>query len=193
MLFRSTGGFYNTAIGHYAASGMDGLINTVAIGAGAIVTATNQARIGNANTNSIGGQVSWTTVSDRRFKTDIQETIPGLAFVMKLRPVTYHIDKAAMKSYLKSRMPDFDSNSNSILQTGFIAQEVEQAAKESNYDFSGVDKPKNENDFYGLRYAEFVVPMVKAMQEQQKIIEDQKAKIDSLEKRLQLIEEKLSK
>ena len=98
-----------------------------------------------------------------------------------------------MKSYLKSRMPDFDSNSNSILQTGFIAQEVEQAAKESNYDFSGVDKPKNENDFYGLRYAEFVVPMVKAMQEQQKIIEDQKAKIDSLEKRLQLIEEKLSK
>jgi len=49
--------------------------------------------------------------------------------------------------------------------TGFVAQEVEQAAKELNYEFSGVDAPKNENDVYGLRYAEFVVPLVKAVQE----------------------------
>ena len=28
-----------------------------------------------------------------------------------------------------------------------------------------MDAPKNENDFYGLRYAEFVVPLVKAVQE----------------------------
>jgi len=48
---------------------------------------------------------------------------------------------------------------------GFIAQEVEQAAHSIGYDFSGVDAPKNENDFYGLRYAEFVVPLVKAVQE----------------------------
>jgi regulator of replication initiation timing len=38
-------------------------------------------------------------------------------------------------------------------------------ARDINYDFSGVDKPKNENDFYSLRYAEFVVPLVKAVQE----------------------------
>ncbi|HEV8538733.1 MAG TPA: hypothetical protein VGR15_07395, partial [Bacteroidota bacterium] len=40
-----------------------------------------------------------------------------------------------------------------------------KAAKELGYDFSGVDAPKNEKDFYGLRYAEFVVPLVKAVQE----------------------------
>ena len=34
-----------------------------------------------------------------------------------------------------------------------------------NYDFSGVDAPKNNKDLYGLRYAEFVVPLVKAVQE----------------------------
>ncbi len=34
-----------------------------------------------------------------------------------------------------------------------------------NYDFSGVDAPKNQNDLYGLRYDEFVVPLVKAVQE----------------------------
>ncbi len=49
--------------------------------------------------------------------------------------------------------------------TGFLAQEVEAAAKKIGYDFSGVDAPKNENDLYGLRYAEFVVPLVKAVQE----------------------------
>ena len=69
-----------------------------------------------------------------------------------------------------------------VVYSGFIAQEVEQAAKELGYDFSGVDKPKNQNDLYGLRYAEFVVPIVKAMQEQQKIIEDLKKEIEELKK-----------
>jgi hypothetical protein len=55
------------------------------------------------------------------------------------------------------------------------------------YDFSGVDKPKNENDTYGLRYGEFVVPMIKAMQEQQQQIEDLKKQIEELKK---LIESK---
>ena len=54
--------------------------------------------------------------------------------------------------------------------TGFIAQEVEKAAHEVNYNFSGVGKPKDENGIYSLRYSEFVVPLVKAVQEQQKII-----------------------
>jgi hypothetical protein len=60
------------------------------------------------------------------------------------------------------------------LYSGFVAQDVEKAALETGYDFSGVDKPRNENDLYGLRYAEFVVPLVKAMQEQQSQIEELK-------------------
>jgi hypothetical protein len=46
-----------------------------------------------------------------------------------------------------------------------LAQDVEKAAKDLNYDFSGVDAPKNDKDLYALRYAEFVVPLVKAVQE----------------------------
>lgn len=53
----------------------------------------------------------------------------------------------------------------------FQAQEVEKAAQELNFEFSGVDKPKNKNDLYGLRYAAFTVPLVKAVQEQQTQIE----------------------
>jgi hypothetical protein len=50
-------------------------------------------------------------------------------------------------------------------QTGFLAQEVEFAAQEAGFDFSGVDAPRNAHDSYGLRYAEFVVPLVKSVQE----------------------------
>ena len=55
-----------------------------------------------------------------------------------------------------------------------MAQEVEAAAESIQYEFSGIDAPKNESDLYGLRYAEFVVPLVKAMQEQQQQIEQLK-------------------
>ena len=52
-----------------------------------------------------------------------------------------------------------------IVFTGFIAQDVDKAAKSLNYDFSGVDAAKNDKDLYGLRYSDFVVPLVKAVQE----------------------------
>ena len=68
--------------------------------------------------------------------------------------------------------------SSSIVRTGFIAQEVEAAAKKVGFDFDGVSTPQNETDLYGIRYAEFVVPLVKAMQEQQEIIEGQETKIN---------------
>lgn len=77
-----------------------------------------------------------------------------------------------------------------IRYTGFIAQEVEAAAAKVGFDFSGIDKPKNDKDHYALRYAEFVVPLVKAMQEQQAIIAAQNKKIEELTTRLEKIEQK---
>lgn len=41
-----------------------------------------------------------------------------------------------------------------VFYTGFVAQDVERAAKELKYDFSGVDAAKNDKDLYSLRYAE---------------------------------------
>ena len=49
--------------------------------------------------------------------------------------------------------------------SGFVAQDVEKAALSVGYNFNGVDAPKNGKGAYGLRYAEFVVPLVKAVQE----------------------------
>lgn len=61
---------------------------------------------------------------------------------------------------------------------------MEDAAKTLGFDFSGVDAPDNETDFYALRYAEFVVPLVKAMQEQQEIIESQNLKLEEMQKQI---------
>lgn len=183
-----TNGDYNTLVGYNTAATVSSRSNSSAIGNGARITASNQVRIGNSGVTSIGGYVGWTNLSDERFKRDVQENVPGISFIMKLRPITYHLDTQKLAMVLREDEEN-DEKGNSILaepdavilaaredksqilQSGFIAQEVEQAARELGYDFSGVDKPKNGADFYGLRYAEFVVPLVKAIQEQQKTIE----------------------
>jgi hypothetical protein len=67
------------------------------------------------------------------------------------------------------------------------------AAKELGYDFSGVDKPKNEKDFYGLRYAAFVVPLVKAVQEQQQIIDELKQSNSSKQKWIEELMKRIEK
>ena len=73
--------------------------------------------------------------------------------------------------------------------SGFIAQEVEQAARESGYDFSGVQKTADQNGVYSISYAQFVVPLVKAVQEQQEIIRRLQQKVKELENRLQETEQ----
>ena len=106
-----------------------------------------------------------------------------LDFILKLKPVTYNLDQDYIVHNLyKSSQKN---NQAGTLQTGFIAQEVEFVAKEISYDFSGIDTPKNETDYYGIRYAEFVVPLTKAIQEQQEIIIKQHAEIDALKQEFQ--------
>lgn len=194
-------GTYNTTVGYltnFATSG-DSHIYSGAFGYNAKISATDQFRIGNPTyTASIGGRVSWTTVSDGRFKTDVEENIPGLAFIKELRPVSYKLDTDGIGSYLgidveaskRERAEAGVEESAPEVHTGFIAQEVEAAAEKIGFDFHGVDKPKNENDYYGIRYAEFVVPLVKAVQEQQEIIDNQNERIQKLEEQLQQLLDK---
>ena len=215
-LYSNTTGYRNTAIGLSAGSLNDNNIhctfigydadqtvltdfdNSTALGSFARITASNQVRIGNSNITSIGGYESWTNLSDGRYKRNLMEDVPGLSFILALRPVSYNLDAHALAAHLKEdRIENVDSAAagqpdaatlrardakSRIRYTGFVAQEVEQAAQAIGYDFSGVDKPQNEASLYGLRYAQFVVPLVKAVQEQHVIIEKQQAEIDRLKK-----------
>lgn len=184
-------GWFNTALGFGAGMGEGTLAldNTTAMGSQATVTASNQVRIGNSQVTSIGGQVSWSTLSDGRFKKDVKEDVSGLEFINGLRPVSYVVDKDALDKFLK--IPDSirtkfsESRKKFIRETGFVAQEVESLITKSGYVFNGVEQPKNENDHYSIRYAEFVVPLVKAVQELTVKLEDQDKKILTLVNQLE--------
>ena len=72
-------------------------------------------------------------------------------------------------------------------RTGFIAQEVEAAAMESGFEFSGVNKTKTVTDHYSLSYESFVAPLVKALQEQQKLITKQEEEIKKLKAQMEAL------
>jgi hypothetical protein len=121
----------------------------------------------------------------------VTETVKGLDFIMKLRPVVYNLQARKLDEFknggflnAKFAATNYGPIEN-IRQSGFIAQEVEQAAITAGYDFNGVKKPENEKDTYSLAYAQFVVPLVKAVQEQQKMIEQLKQQVESLTKTVQ--------
>ncbi len=183
------GGHYNTALGCDAGPTWFGYDNTTAIGYGAVPASSHYIRIGNNAVLSIGGIVAWTTHSDKRFKKNIKEDVSGLNFIMKLRPVTFQWDIRKLNEFTTSNtklyenevMQDAINKKEAIIYTGFLAQEVEEAALAAGYKFSGVQTPADEHTPYTLSYSEFVVPLVKAVQEQQNIIEKLNERINSLE------------
>ena len=189
-------GSYNSAVGANSDVGAADQGNSTALGCGAISDASNKVRVGNIWVTSIGGQVGWTSYSDGRFKRNVNDDVPGLAFITKLRPVTYNWDTKLMEQTIyKGRNTGEWKEKYDIEKmkfSGFIAQEVEAAANSVGFDFSGIDTPANKDGIYGLRYAEFVVPLVKAVQEQQVIIGQQQETIELLTRRLEALEAKVN-
>lgn len=193
----NTTGSCNTAIGYgadtYNNSGyfVYNFTNSTALGSTAVVNASNKIRLGNASVSVIEGQAAYSVASDGRFKTNIQEKdVQGLSFINRLRPVVYNFDTKKFTEFLTQRMPDSIRKhyleddfgpSTAIRQSGFIAQEVEQAAQAVGYDFNGLHKPDSEHDYYSLAYSQFVVPLVKAVQELSVQTEAQQQRIEKLQ------------
>jgi len=146
--------------------------------------------LGNISVTSVWAAGPHVIYSDGRFKTNIKDDVPGLAFINELKPVTYRYNIKGLNAKLKqlatvnkkhpddmrtgARIPEtiIDPRENADIETkekklytGFVAQQVEEAAKKVNYEFSGVFAPQNDQGLYGLSYADFVVPLVKAVQE----------------------------
>jgi hypothetical protein len=172
-------GYNNVFVGANTDVNGSGYYNVIAIGQGTKGTASSQVTIGNPATTSYRAYAVWSNISDGRYKKNIQGNVPGLEFINKLRPVTYNLDASGLDAFFeKGRTTPLQLSTEveavrdkalkekeARVQTGFVAQEVEQAAKQVGYAFSGVYKPANDKDVYGLSYAEFVVPLVKAVQE----------------------------
>jgi trimeric autotransporter adhesin len=113
---------------------------------------------------------------------------------MKLNPVTYtySIEKSnRLQNRVSKNEWEGKFDIEKVQFSGFLAQEVEKTAKEIGYSFSGVDKPQDENGLWGLRYAEFVVPLVKAVQEQQRMINTYESEIKQLKDQIENINKNL--
>lgn len=202
----NTTGDHNTAVGYLADADNGNYHNSSAFGYQALITASNQVRIGNSAVSSIGGYVNWSNISDGRFKKNVKDNVPGLAFIKALKPVTYNLDITGLENYqrkdiseqndkIKQQKTDAEKQTiaekEKIIYTGFVAQDVEKTAKQIGYDFSGVDAPKNSKDVYGLRYADFVVPLVKAVQELSKTNEENNVKIAALQKQNEFLQKEI--
>jgi hypothetical protein len=212
----NTSGNYNTAIGRNAMDtnstgdaltglgrgtdvSIDGLTNATAIGYNAIVNESDKVRIGNAGILVIEGQVAYTYPSDARFKFNIQDNVPGLLFIKKLKPITYQFDTEKFETFVggntKENGTQSFQKSTEIIHSGFLAQDIEKICQEVNYDFDGLHVPNstNKTDHYSLAYSQFIMPMIKAMQEQQDIIEQQGEQIKNLENEKNVLQSLINK
>lgn len=114
---------------------------------------------------------SWNQLSDTSMKKNVLPIPSVLEKITKMNPVSY--------TYLHN-------SSEGKRSLGFLAQEIEKLFPES------VSKDEN-SELLGIDYSSFSVLAIKAIQEQQKIIENQNKLIKSLVQRLVIVEEKLNK
>jgi len=194
----------NTLLGTYTYNNGD---NSTAIGAYASVSPSDWVYIGDFNVKGVETALAYYTTSDGRFKNNIKENVKGLEFIKLLRPVVYNFDIKKLEEHSIQNFPDSMKQkrlttarldkfkkSSAIVQTGFIAQEVEAAANKIGYDFNGIHKPQNPTDHYSLSYEKFVVPLVKSVQElstendkKDKTITELKTQVDKLQKQMEEI------
>ena len=146
-------GSNNTCIGtsNYPTSS-SAITNYTGIGynVGYASSGSNYVELGNTSVTTIRAAVTGITAySDERIKQNIQDDVPGLSFITKLRPVTYNINLQKQNEILygdsKKDVANWDGKYDieQKKQTGFLAQQVEQAALQINDDYNGMRKPKN--------------------------------------------------
>lgn len=188
-------GFANSSVGPYnaIANGGSFLSFLYAVDRNAALTSKmlmdgsgNTFRPTNDNQMSLGSSGNrWTAVhatngtiqtSDERYKQNIVNLNYGLKEVMQLRPVSYQ---------WKDKNLQLGTGTN----LGFVAQELERVVPNLVI-HTPVEKDAETgkihnlyNDAYGVKYAEFVPMLTKAIQEQQALIEELRKEIELLKKK----------
>ena len=158
---------------------------------GNTVTASNKLGLGDENISAAHIQVDWTVASDARDKTDFTALDLGLDFVKALAPVTYKWDKRA--KYGDKYADDYDLNAQTPdgthkedwLDIGFKAQEVQALEEAAGYTTAAKKNltvsTSEDNKQMGLQYSKFIPILVKAIQEQNALIEALTARVTTLE------------
>ncbi len=158
----------------------------------------------NPSSNNVSGlgtsSFRWTEVwatdvtingSDLRLKNTIQDSVLGLDFIEKLRPVSYKWNQGSVTV----SGPEYDKegkivegstttvhNPGKRPRYGFIAQEVKQVIDDLGVDFGGwiKDDMSDPDSYQSLRYTEFIAPAVKAIQELSEKVKQLEAEVSAL-------------
>jgi hypothetical protein len=106
-------------------------------------------------TLSVYGDICATITSDERLKTNIKNDVEGLSIIKKLKPITFQYNDK-----YKELNPHKDDRNN----FGLIAQQIEKILPEIIYPVYG--------GFMGVDYVALIPILIKAVQEQQRLIDD---------------------
>jgi trimeric autotransporter adhesin len=189
-----TGGNNNVLIGNSSSDGNADLANTIVIGTNATANSDNQVRLGDNNITSLfcmgayngvtanaanlyvgsDGQIMRST-SSGRYKTDIRDLAVNSHKIYDLRPVSY-ISKMDRKDHFGLVAEDVDK----------VLPELVEYAKSSDV-IPGSCSDELVPD--AVQYPLLSVLLLKEIQDQKKIIDDQQQKINELLKRIEKIEQ----
>ena len=152
------------------------------IGLQTVTNPTFALELPNSAADGIGkGRANaWTTYSDGRIKSERKEIIYGLKEIMMLSPLSYYQHNSIFNN---GKLVISDKGTYSF---GFIAQDIFKIIPEI------VSRPENENiGLWSLSYEKLTPILVKAIQEQQEIIDNQKKKNDSQDMLIQIQNQKI--
>lgn len=146
-------------------------LNALAIG-------TNLATINTSNSVTLGKTThtsyrmyaaSWTNLSDRRDKTDIQSITDGLDLVNKLNPVKFRWNMR--------------SGGRTDMDSGFIAQEVRDAVSQEANSYLGLVDDRDEDQLM-LSPGKLIPVLVNAVKQLDSALKSTQAELSSLKQQL---------
>jgi hypothetical protein len=175
--YSNTTGDNNSSIGFLSGYGVNGTLanttgsNNTFIGyqsANTGSTISNTITLGNSSIATIRAQVTTiTSLSDIRDKTNITSLNYGIDFIKKLNPVSFDWDMR-------------DGGKIGISEIGFIAQELQQAQIDYGVNIPNLVYDINP-DKLEASYGVLIPIIVKALKEQQALIDELKQRILNLE------------
>lgn len=198
-IFNTTGS-NNTYLG-YQSGGNATLTNATAIGANALVTASNSVVLGNSAKVGIGysapsfqlhlstdaaakaGSPDWIVASDSRLKKSISNFTDGLDLLKQIRPVWFQYNGQA----------GIETGDKKFV--GIIAQEMQKIAPYTIGTFAYQDSLGNKTEYLDYDASAVTYILINSVKEQQRVIEqkdvelkEMNAQVTDLSKRLEQLE-----
>jgi len=164
-----------THVWRSAASGTAG--DTLTFSERMNINSSGDVKINNLGTGTVysnSGVLTNTNPSDLNLKENVVEVSYGLSEVKQLRPVEF----------------DWIADEADKHELGFIAQEVQLIIPDlvNTYERITNEETGETEIGYGLESTQFIPVLVKAIQEQQTLIESQQSQIDALTARIEALE-----